>query len=251
MPLELGMAMARRFLDPAEHDWLVMVPNGPAYHRVASDLVGFDLEKHDGSIAGIVRPVVSWLSTRKEAALPVTPREVLEALPAFQTAKDLKAAWSLRRVHTRQARPGRHWNGCRAACNEMPGSDRQAALPETTRATWLVCRFVDCRRPEPHWIRLCGEVLAKWRPRLHRSPLRSFWQLRYLSPYAPDTYPPEILPETPGQAEHRDMTAPACHRLESEDCMEALSPHTGEVTVCRPGSRAANRSACPAHSKIS
>ena len=27
MPLELGMAMARRFMDPDEHDWLLLVPN--------------------------------------------------------------------------------------------------------------------------------------------------------------------------------------------------------------------------------
>ena len=28
MPLELGFAMARRFMDEASHDWLVLVPEG-------------------------------------------------------------------------------------------------------------------------------------------------------------------------------------------------------------------------------
>src|ERR1700722_10780419 len=37
MPLELGMAMALRFMDPAsEHDWLVLVPQGHAYLRFVS-----------------------------------------------------------------------------------------------------------------------------------------------------------------------------------------------------------------------
>lgn len=95
MPLELGMAMARRFMDPAsEHDWLVLVPKGHAYLRFVSDLAAYDPATHDGSIASIVVAVMAWLSTRKEAVPPVTPRDVLAILPSFETARrELNAAW--------------------------------------------------------------------------------------------------------------------------------------------------------------
>ena len=51
MPLELGMAMARRFMDKTdEHDWLVLVPQGHAYLRFMSDLAAYDPATHDGSV---------------------------------------------------------------------------------------------------------------------------------------------------------------------------------------------------------
>lgn len=88
MPLELGMAMARRFLEAAdEHDWLVLVPNGHAYIRFVSDLAAYDPATHDGSIAGVVVAVMSWLATRRDAIRPVTPRDVLMMLPVFQAKK--------------------------------------------------------------------------------------------------------------------------------------------------------------------
>lgn len=95
MPLELGMAMALRFMDPAsEHDWLVLVPKGHAYLRFVSDLAAYDPATHDGSISSVVVAVMSWLATRKDAIPPVTPREVLEVLPSFQSRKrELDAAW--------------------------------------------------------------------------------------------------------------------------------------------------------------
>ncbi len=95
MPLELGMAMALRFMDPAsEHDWLVLVPNGHSYNRFASDLSAFDPATHDGSPSSVVVAVMSWLATRRDAIAPVTPREVLELLPRFQSRRrDLDATW--------------------------------------------------------------------------------------------------------------------------------------------------------------
>lgn len=65
MPLELGMAMARRFMEPAnEHDWLVLAPIGHTYVRFVSDLAAYDPATHNGSIPSIVIAVMSWLATR-------------------------------------------------------------------------------------------------------------------------------------------------------------------------------------------
>ena len=94
MPLELGMAMARRFMDPDEHDWLLLVPKGHAYLRFVSDLAAYDPATHDGSIESVILPVMVWLSTRRDAVPPITPREVLSRLPIFQAKKqELDAAW--------------------------------------------------------------------------------------------------------------------------------------------------------------
>jgi hypothetical protein len=95
MPLELGVAMARRFSGPvAEHDWLVLVPKGHSYLRFVSDLAAYDPMTHDGTIEGVTVAVIAWLSTREEAVPPITPQKVLAALPKFQSKKkDLAAAW--------------------------------------------------------------------------------------------------------------------------------------------------------------
>ncbi len=95
MPLELGMAMALRFMNPPdEHDWLELVPQGHSYLRFVSDLAAYDPSTHDGSIAGVVVAVMSWLATRKDATPPVTPKEVLGLLPDFQSRmRELSEAW--------------------------------------------------------------------------------------------------------------------------------------------------------------
>jgi hypothetical protein len=95
MPLELGMAMARRLLDPAtEHDWLVLVPKGHPYARFISDLAAYDPVAHDGSIPSVVIAIMSWLATRPDAIQTATPREVLALLPTFHSRKQaLKEAW--------------------------------------------------------------------------------------------------------------------------------------------------------------
>jgi hypothetical protein len=95
MPLELGMAMARRFMYPEEHDWLLLVPKGHAYLRFVSDLAAYDPATHDGSVESVILPVILWLSTRRDAVLPTTPREVISKLPIFQAKKkELDSAWS-------------------------------------------------------------------------------------------------------------------------------------------------------------
>jgi hypothetical protein len=95
MPLELGMAMARRFMQPAnEHDWLVLVPSGHIYARFVSDLTAYDPVTHDGSVPSVVVAVMSWLATRSDAMPTVTPKEVLALLPTFQIGREvLDDAW--------------------------------------------------------------------------------------------------------------------------------------------------------------
>jgi len=95
MPLELGMAMARRFGASAEsHDWLAIVPEGHLHQRVISDLSGYDPKGHDGSLEDIVTKVMAWLVTRPDATLTFTPAEVLAKLPAFQEeVKKLREEW--------------------------------------------------------------------------------------------------------------------------------------------------------------
>lgn len=86
MPLELGMAMAFRYLETMEerkHDWLVLVPRGYRHVRFVSDLTAFDLGAHDGTVATVVPKVMSWLATRDDQIRTPTPAQVLDALPAF------------------------------------------------------------------------------------------------------------------------------------------------------------------------
>ena len=98
MPLELGIAMARRFMNqPPVHDWTVLVPEGNLYTRVISDLAAYDPPKHDGSLRSAVFAVTKWLCTRENATplvADVTPVVILDALPAFMTRKHtLEAQW--------------------------------------------------------------------------------------------------------------------------------------------------------------
>ena len=90
MPLELGIAMARRFMasrTAQQHDWLLLVPEGHGYLKFVSDLAGFDPLRHDGRIESVVPTVVSWLATRPDVDRAATPKEVLSALPQFQAEK--------------------------------------------------------------------------------------------------------------------------------------------------------------------
>jgi hypothetical protein len=121
MPLELGIAMARRLMDGGEHDWLVLVPKGHAYLQFVSDLAAYDPAPHDGSIESVVIRVMAWLSNRKDAVPPTTPTEVLSKLGAFQAAKqELETAW---RGYTALVR---HCFGCdqsRESAGLTPGKD--------------------------------------------------------------------------------------------------------------------------------
>jgi hypothetical protein len=97
MPLELGIAMARRYGQPRDalkHDWLVLVPQGHNYAKFVSDLAGFDPQQYDGSVANLVRQVMMWLATRPDAVKAPTPKDVLDALPRFMAKKqDLRGQW--------------------------------------------------------------------------------------------------------------------------------------------------------------
>jgi hypothetical protein len=97
MPLELGIAMGRRYATEADegtHDWLVLIPENHAYAPYVSDLAGFDPEIHAGSPETIVPAVMGWLLTRDAAMPGIEPSQVLEALPQFEAARArLKEKW--------------------------------------------------------------------------------------------------------------------------------------------------------------
>jgi hypothetical protein len=83
MPLELGMAIAKRHQD-GQHDWAVLVPNDHAYLRFVSDLGGFDPLTHDATIETIVPAVLSWLAIRPNATPGITPKALLDLFPKYQ-----------------------------------------------------------------------------------------------------------------------------------------------------------------------
>jgi hypothetical protein len=95
MPLELGIAMARRFgIRGKKHDWLLLVSEGHQYIKFVSDLAGFDPMRHDGKIESVVPKVMSWLATRLDAVRTPTPKVVLDALPTFEAEKRrLQGEW--------------------------------------------------------------------------------------------------------------------------------------------------------------
>jgi hypothetical protein len=97
MPLELGIAMARRYMTTAKskrHDWLLLVPEGHVYLKVVSDLAGFDPMRYDGGTESVIPKVISWLATRPDAVRTPTPKVVLAELPKFQMEKDrLQKEW--------------------------------------------------------------------------------------------------------------------------------------------------------------
>jgi hypothetical protein len=94
MPLELGMAMYRRFADRNSHEWFALVPAGHDYARYVSDLSGFDLDAYDGKEESIVRLVMGWLLTRDESTSDLEPPDVINALPAFiEEQRRLAVVW--------------------------------------------------------------------------------------------------------------------------------------------------------------
>lgn len=109
MPLELGFAMARRFMEKASHDWLVLVPEGHEYLGFVSDLGAFDPKKHKGTTETVVPPVINWLKTRDDAAVSPFPDEVIAKLPAY-----------LKQLDSLRARSGGElpWSECILAAEE-------------------------------------------------------------------------------------------------------------------------------------
>jgi hypothetical protein len=97
MPLELGIAMARRYLGRRvadRHDWLVLIPAGHQYGRYISDLAGFDPVMHDSTKRGLIRALMAWLATRVDAVGTLTPQQVLSGLPRFgREMRLLRRTW--------------------------------------------------------------------------------------------------------------------------------------------------------------
>jgi hypothetical protein len=100
MPLELGMAMGERFRDDNAvdaHDWLVLVPDGHNYHRLVSDLSGYDPIQYDGTRESVISAAMSWLATRPDAIRCPTPAAVLRSLPDFENGMArLRTEWAER-----------------------------------------------------------------------------------------------------------------------------------------------------------
>ncbi|HTX34419.1 MAG TPA: hypothetical protein VME43_05330 [Bryobacteraceae bacterium] len=97
MPLELGIAMACRYLgrrSANRHDWLAMVPAGHQYGRFISDLAGFDPLVHDGTERGLIVAIMSWLATRVDSVGTLSPGQVLKGLPRFSgEMRSLRRIW--------------------------------------------------------------------------------------------------------------------------------------------------------------
>jgi hypothetical protein len=94
MPLELGMAIARRHVSPDLHpDMLILVPQGHQYVRFVSDLAGIDPAPHDGTPPMVLRRVMAWLASYTVQACPKPP-EVERHLVAFGDVwRQGKADW--------------------------------------------------------------------------------------------------------------------------------------------------------------
>jgi len=97
MPLELGIAMARRYLGRRaadKHDWLVMVPAGHPYGRYISDLAGFDPVTHNSTERGLIVAIMTWFATRVDAVGTPTPQQVLKGLLQFSgEMRSLRRTW--------------------------------------------------------------------------------------------------------------------------------------------------------------
>lgn len=89
MPLELGMAMLLGEMAEDGHEWMALAPEGARYEQYASDLAGYDLERHDGSVSTVITKVAGWLLSRPAAvSTDLAPGDIDDALPAFVQARD-------------------------------------------------------------------------------------------------------------------------------------------------------------------
>ena len=99
MPLELGMAVARRYMTRSSkrpHDWLLLVSSGYEYHRFISDLSGFDPARHDGTIKTLIPQLMLWLTDRPTATDIPTSGQIFRALPRFQLRmRQLEEEWGV------------------------------------------------------------------------------------------------------------------------------------------------------------
>lgn len=94
MPFEFGMAFLFAHLGAevgAEHDWLALLPASHPHGEFISDLAGYDLETHSGTVETIIPPVLAWLATRPgEPSLPpyVNPAAIIAIAPEFELLLD-------------------------------------------------------------------------------------------------------------------------------------------------------------------
>ena len=67
---------------------MALVPSDATYEHYLSDLKGYDLERYNRTAGALIGRVTAWLLAREEAvSLPYRPKQILEALPAFMSAK--------------------------------------------------------------------------------------------------------------------------------------------------------------------
>jgi len=96
MPLELGLAMSRRYPGNGKilHNWLVLVPNDAPYGKFVSDLSGFDLKQYPGNETELIRALLAWLMVLPGALPRICPSPVIERFLEFKVRKkQLKEEW--------------------------------------------------------------------------------------------------------------------------------------------------------------
>jgi hypothetical protein len=101
MPLELGIAMGRRYATmeatASAHDWFVMVPEGHPHTPYISDLAGFDPGVHEETPESLVPAIMGWLLTREDTpgvSSKIEPPFVIKRLPKFNAAVErLTVRW--------------------------------------------------------------------------------------------------------------------------------------------------------------
>jgi hypothetical protein len=99
MPLEFGIAFDRSYVRTngrRPHDWLVLLPQDHFYKAVISDLNGYDVPTHTGTVKSVIVRVVAWLAMRQPHKQPPveSPGRVLEHFPKFAEAmRALRDEW--------------------------------------------------------------------------------------------------------------------------------------------------------------
>jgi len=90
MPLELGMALAVRFMKDgtgSSHNWVALLPAGVEHQKFVSDLAGFDLRDHDGLPATVIKRVAGWLTEQPDFIAPTpTAKTILDSFEGFQAS---------------------------------------------------------------------------------------------------------------------------------------------------------------------
>jgi hypothetical protein len=95
MPLELGIAVGLRLRDPHSHEWCALTLEDQESSRYISDLLAYDLMRHNETVESLVPPVLLWLQSLSETVGDLEPPQVVEAYAKFKVAVDAKrVVWS-------------------------------------------------------------------------------------------------------------------------------------------------------------